>query len=602
VTPFDGQSTAGSLSYGLAAIEPPIPMLILERELRIRWISQAAIKEFGVQPEQIVGRSWYDLFPESQARRALHDALFRGERAAVDLPRIALTMGCRTRYFSLHLRPLRAADGTVESILGLGEDVTTLVEAEHALRTSEERFRAISMHSRDMVLISAADGTLTFESAAVEHILGPRRTPRPVITIYDNMHPDDLPLAQEIFEKLVKDPAVGRERDIEIRKRHEDGSWRWLHVTASNLLDDPAVRGIVLNARDVTDRRRAEEALRQSEQRLRAVVEGMPVLMDAFDEQNLLVAWNKECERVTGYNAQEMIGNPKALEILYPDPKYRSRMLSHARRNVHWAYRDQGWDMRCKDGSICTVEWINVGAAIPIAGWHVWGVGIDVTAKRRLEKAVRSAGEREQRRLGHELHDGLGQELAGLSLLAHSLAQGSESSGPELRQKLRRLAQIAASAVRSCREIAHGLAPVSDARNGLIEALRELINLRAIEGCGAKINLKEQCSADLTITIETQNHLYRVAQEALNNAIKHAGARHVQVELSVDPDTVRLSVLDDGRGLLADAPPVTGLGFKTMRDRAAAMGARLSIAPPSGGGTAVIFECANRADNSPALD
>ena len=270
--------------------------------------------------------------------------------------------------------------------------------------------------------------------------------------------------------------------------------------------------------------------------------------MDAFDEQGVLVAWNKECERVTGYSAEEMIGNPKALEILYPDPKYRSRVLSHAQRNAQWAYRDQGWDMRCKDGSICTVEWINVGAAMPISGWHEWGVGIDVTAKRRLQEAVRSAAEREQRRLGHELHDGLGQELAGLSLLAHSLDQRFESSGPELKQNLRRLAQVASNAVRTCREIAHGLAPVSDARNGLIEALRELTNLRAIEACDAEITLKEQCSADLTITAEARNHLYRVAQEALNNAIRHAGARHVQVEFSVDPDIVRLTVLDDGRG------------------------------------------------------
>jgi PAS domain S-box-containing protein len=121
-----------------------------------------------------------------------------------------------------------------------------------------------------MILISDADGTLTFESNAVEQILGPRLTPRPVISIYDNMHPDDLPLARELFEKLVGDPTIGQARDIEIRKRHNDGSWRWLHVTASNLLNDPAVHGVVMNARDVTERRIAEQALRESEQQLRA--------------------------------------------------------------------------------------------------------------------------------------------------------------------------------------------------------------------------------------------------------------------------------------------------------------------------------------------
>jgi PAS domain S-box-containing protein len=273
------QDTAGSLSYGLAAIEPPIPMLIVERELKIRWISQAAIKEFGTRIEQFVGRSWYDIVPESRARRALHEEMFRGEREALDLYRIPLTLGGCTRYFSMHLRTLRAANGSVESILALGEDVTKLVEAEDALRASEARFRAVSTYSGDMIVICTADGTLNFQSEAVERILGPRLPPPAVVTIFDNMHPDDVPLARENFENLVNNPAVGVERDIEIRQRHEDGGWRWLQITASNLLDNPAVRGVVLNARDVTTRRQAQEALHQTEQQLRSSLREKEVLL-----------------------------------------------------------------------------------------------------------------------------------------------------------------------------------------------------------------------------------------------------------------------------------------------------------------------------------
>jgi PAS domain S-box-containing protein len=278
-SPADACSADGSLSYGLAAIEPPISLLILERGMKIRWISKAAIKQFGSRLEQLVGRSWYDIFPDARARQALHEEMFRGERDAIDVFHVRHTLGDETRYMTIHLRPLRAADGSVESILGLGEDATALVTAEESLRASEARFRAVSMHSRDMILISDAAGRLTFESEAVERILGPRVVPRPVISIYDNMHPDDVPVARQLFEKLVRDPGVGVERDIEIRKRHEDGSWRWLQVTASNLLDNPAVRGVVLNARDVTTRRLAEEALQKTEQELRSSLREKEVLL-----------------------------------------------------------------------------------------------------------------------------------------------------------------------------------------------------------------------------------------------------------------------------------------------------------------------------------
>lgn len=136
---------ATASSYGLSAVDPPVPMLILERDLRIRWISTAAIREFRLKPEQLIGRSWYELFPESIARRDIHEALCRGERDGLDLPRTALTLGCATRYFSLRLRPLRGPDGLVESILGLGEDVTAQVEAEATLAPSSPQEAALEI-------------------------------------------------------------------------------------------------------------------------------------------------------------------------------------------------------------------------------------------------------------------------------------------------------------------------------------------------------------------------------------------------------------------------------------------------------------------------
>jgi two-component system, LuxR family, sensor kinase FixL len=346
---------------------------------------------------------------------------------------------------------------------------------------------------------------------------------------------------------------------------------------------------------DTTERHHAEAALRESEQRLRAMIDGMPILMDAFDEQGLILAWNKECERVTGYSAEEMIGNPKAMEILYPDAVYRDTMLEESIKLQDLPHRGQMLDVRCKDGSVRTIAWSNVGPEVKIPGWRSWAVGIDITERRRLEIALQQASEHEQRRLGQEMHDGLGQELAALALLAHVLASKPELAENPMRRELDRLAQIAGHAVRSGRAIAHGLAPLEDSEDGLIQALRGLTERHVSEAGGAEVTFKETGNAELVIPASARSHLYRMAQEALNNAVRHAEARTVRIHFAVDAKTVRLTVTDDGRGMTARSQRAAGMGLKTLQDRATAIDGKVLVEAADGGGTRVTIECPNLA-------
>ena len=127
-----------------------------------------------------------------------------------------------------------------------------------------------------------------------------------------------------------------------------------------------------------------QAALQESEERLRKVVQNMPVMMDALDEDKNIVAWNQECERVTGFSAQEIVGNPQALELLYPDQAYRERMMAE------WAergddFRGWEWEIACKDGSVKTVAWSNISKHFAIPGWATWAIGVDVTERLRIE-------------------------------------------------------------------------------------------------------------------------------------------------------------------------------------------------------------------------
>jgi signal transduction histidine kinase len=210
-------------------------------------------------------------------------------------------------------------------------------------------------------------------------------------------------------------------------------------------------------------------------------------------------------------------------------------------------------------------------------------------SREQLEQALRDAAHEERRRLAQELHDGLGQELTGLAMLADGLLKQAAREGRIVPPELTRLAVIARQAIKTCRDIAHGVSPLGGAQGGLIDALRELTS-RLSGPPGPAIALTFDLQATIDISHEASEHLYRIAQEALANAIKHSGATSIQVRLEVDTDSVRLRVIDNGRGFAAVPAGVNGLGLRTMRSRAHAMGGRLSIGAREGGGAVLTCE------------
>jgi PAS domain S-box-containing protein len=496
-------------------------------------------------------------------------------------------------WMQLSVAPLRDASGRIRYFLSGFQDITALKTIAENLRESEELFRSAFDASAIGIGLVSIEGRYLRVNTALCRFLG--RTAAELLgsDISQFNQPEDYQAIVAHRRKMIAG-TIPRFHSYEKRFLHSSGRVLWGQLTVALVRDvagQPAYFCILVQ--DTTERRAAEQTLRESEQRLRSMVENLPVLMDAFDDQGLIVAWNKECERVTGYRAEEILNNPKALELLYPDSAYRSAMFSDARTRRRQAYRGREWNLRCKDGSIKTIAWNNVGAKMRVPGWAEWGIGIDVTERRRLEVALQEASEYEQRRLGQEMHDGLGQELAALALLAHGLARSSNLRRKSVRSDLKRLASIASQAVASGRAIAHGLAPLEDKAGGLRNALRELASHPLARLGGTVVTLKEQCSAELRIPASARSHLYRMAQEALNNAIRHAHARTVILTFEVNPKIVRLRISDDGRGIAAAARRAIGMGMKTMHDRATAIGGALAIRTRRGAGTCVTIECPN---------
>jgi PAS domain S-box-containing protein len=240
-----------------------------------------------------------------------------------------------------------------------------------------------------------------------------------------------------------------------------------------------------------------------------------------------------------------------------------------------------------RDGRVLEVEVWN--RSIECSGQAAELVfALDVTHRRAFGRALMDAIAGEQRRIGQEMHDGLGQELTGLALSARALANRAARERDAIAGDLDQLAALATSCIQDARLIVQGLSPLTDADGNLDAALEALAQRSSLSGIPVRFVARHD--APVFVELKVRNHLYRIAQEAVQNALKHSGATAIDIELYSREGALRLTVLDDGRGLPAESSTAIGLGMRTMRFRASAIGGRLLIGHREGGGNSVVCE------------
>ena len=214
---------------------------------------------------------------------------------------------------------------------------------------------------------------------------------------------------------------------------------------------------------------------------------------------------------------------------------------------------------------------------------HVWFFR-DVTERRRVAKQILEAGERERQRIGQDLHDDLCQHLAGITFLGRVLQQRLESKLPDESPSAGRIVELVEQAIRRARDLAHGLQPVELESDGLGAALAEL-------GATVQSMFPVKCHfrGEHSVPLEDDAasiHLYRITQEAINNAIRHGKAKNIYIDLFNVDGRIMLSIEDDGVGI-GPAPVRHGLGLRTMETRARMIGGTLTVEPADGAGTVV---------------
>jgi PAS domain S-box-containing protein len=327
--------------------------------------------------------------------------------------------------------------------------------------------------------------------------------------------------------------------------------------------------------REIAERKRAEESLRESEERLRLLAQNMPVMMDAFDEDSTVVAWNRECERVTGYTAEEIIGNSQALELLYPDASYLQRVLAEwARRGSD--FRDWELELTSKDGEVKTVAWSNISERCPIPGWATWSIGVDVTARKRAQQqAVRAerlaAMGQMAAALTHEINSPLQAILSNLELLLTFDVEPDERRKRLgiIKRQIERLKGLTRRVLDFSRVADDTRYPTSIAR--LVQETLELL-ARQLEL--AQVQATADFPADLPPVFVAPGQIIQVLLNLVVNAIQAMpGGGHLHVAGRATGDRITLALTNDGAHLPAEhverifdpffttKPDGTGLGL-----------------------------------------
>ncbi|PYK58608.1 MAG: histidine kinase [Verrucomicrobia bacterium] len=338
---------------------------------------------------------------------------------------------------------------------------------------------------------------------------------------------------------------------------------------------------------EMTVRRKlAESSLRDSEERLRAILETAVEGIITIDERGIIESLNPAAEKIFGYQAQEVVG--KNVKVLMPTPYrdehdgYLGNYLRTGRARIIGIGREVV-GLR-KDGTIFPMD-LSV-SEVRLAHKRLFtGFVRDISDRKRLEREVLQISDLEQRRIGQDLHDGLCQQLAGIELMSEVLEQNLSRKSKTEAAQAAKIAEGVRAAIGDTRMLARGLSPVDVESNGLMSALQELasnteklFHVACRFECPQPVLVRDHASA---------THLYRIAQEAINNAIKHGKAREITVRLTARSNQANLTVTDDGRGFVVKPEQTSGMGLRIMKYRAGMIGATLEIRRANGRGMLV---------------
>src|ERR671911_2296939 len=545
---------------------------------RIIYWNRAAVELYGWSKKEVMGRPIVEVTPSEQMLERAEEIMselragrswsgeFVGQRKdGSSFPAMVTDT------------PLHDEQGNLAGIIGVSTDITEIKQMEE-LRRSEERFRLLAENAQDLIYRYHLKPTPAFEyvSPSATAMIGytPEEHYADPELHFKIVHPDD----RYLIEEALRSP----ESLITIRWLRKDGGGIWIEQRSKAIYDGGgelvAIEGI---ARDITERKRVEEALRTTQEFLGGILDNAPLPIYGVSEEGRIRLANRFFANFVGMPQEKVIGS--LLEDVFTEEEARQfrennrRVIETETPSIEeeWAEAPDGRryfqtiKFPLRDPDRRTVA--------------IGGISLDVTERRRAEEALSEARRAERRRIARDLHDIVLQDLSGALQSLRFIHLRSRNSGAEvdLAEELEALGR-ASSGLRSA---------VYDLRREkerpFLESVESLMELNRQATPEREVRLAVEEEFPRGLSGEKSVELLRVLQEALRNARRHSGARNVEVRLGTEGGEILVEVSDDGRGF--DVASVrAGVGLSAMRERIEGVGGTLAIYGRPGEGTRVV--------------
>jgi len=363
-------------------------IFMLDPEGHVATWNEGAKRINGYTAEEIVGKHFSVFYTQEDVESGHAEEELRvvAEEGRYEEEGVRVRKDGSEFWASMLVTALRDEEGNLRGFSKIVRDITERKEAEQTLKGSEERFRALVQHSSDIITVIDAEGTIRYVSPAVERIMGYRPEDLVGKSVFYYVRPDDLEEAENVFAKIWSRPSV--HPAFEFSVPHKDGTWRHFEFLGNNLLDDPNVRGVVINQRDITERKLAEKTLRENEELYRRVIEqaGENIFLIDVRTKRIIRA-NTSLQRSLGYSTEEL-RQLTLYDIVAHGNEDIERNVRHILEEGHRYIGERQY--RRNDGSLIDVE-VSV-SAISYSGRDIMCVvAHDVTECKRAEDLLQQS-------------------------------------------------------------------------------------------------------------------------------------------------------------------------------------------------------------------